>query len=778
MDKINNENNDELNLREIISFFLRHKVLISVTVGLFFIGSLYFTLSTAPSYTATASIMIDEKQGSSLVFDFSSNSETKDLENEKILINSRVIAEDVIEKLWNSEHRNNLNVLGTRHYIPTGYKQKAYLKNLFSLGFIKEDTTKYKKVMHSENYNLDSLRMYTENIAGQIKIENSRKSKILFLSFSSPFPEEAALVLNTIIDVYINFDRKWGSNQISSSLSFIEEQSIKIEQELASAENKLKNFKESKGIFDLTGNSQSILNQLIETEGKFYNTKAEINILKQGIDYIKSKLSEQEQTLASKLTNSINSQLFALRAEISEKETEIEKNEIVYGDDHGLVLQAKNDIKALKVKLDDKVDKLIKQGLVLSDPVQYRQDLIEQLLLNESTLSSNEAKLSEYKILIDKYNNEINGLPSLQLNFARLERDRSVLNQTYMYMRQKLEETRIAFASESGKIKKIDEALIPIYKSSTRHSHNILYGMVLGLVFSLLISFLLERLNNTINSIDSIRKDLPILGLIPSILKKENKIFYIRLIDFLKSKFFMNGKQKDNRHLIAHDDPKSPISEAYRTIRTNLMYSSVGQQDNDCNTIVISSTGPGEGKTTTISNLAITYANLGKKVLLIDTDLRKPVLHHVFNLDRENGLTAYLTKSTSNIEKIVKNTHIKNLSVITSGLVPPNPSELISSKVMSDLINKLKEIYDVILFDSPPLIAVTDASIIAKYVDNMILVIMPGKTDKIGFNHCLSALEGMNSPIKGVVFNGIDANNSYGSYYYYYQYYKYYGESK
>jgi capsular exopolysaccharide synthesis family protein len=199
------------------------------------------------------------------------------------------------------------------------------------------------------------------------------------------------------------------------------------------------------------------------------------------------------------------------------------------------------------------------------------------------------------------------------------------------------------------------------------------------------------------------------------------------------------------------------------------MYTTKGDQG----TIMVSSPGPGEGKTTTIINLAITYANLGKKTLLIDGDLRKPVLHKVFNSNNEKGLTHYLSGMEEKIETIISPTDVENLQIIYSGAIPPNPSELLGSEKISNLIRELNEKYDVILFDAPPILAVTDAVVLSRLIDQFILVVRFGITDKDSINHALVSLTNINRPLTGVVFNDLNRKNSYYSknYYSYHQYY-------
>ena len=234
--------------------------------------------------------------------------------------------------------------------------------------------------------------------------------------------------------------------------------------------------------------------------------------------------------------------------------------------------------------------------------------------------------------------------------------------------------------------------------------------------------------------------------------------------------------QQIKRRLITKENPKSPVSEAYRSLRTSMLFSS----DKEIKSILVSSAGPGEGKTTTVANLAITYANLGKNTLLVDTDLRRPVVHKVFNLEREPGVTNYLSGQTHDHKSLVQQTEIENLSIITSGVIPPNPSEMLGSNRMIDFVKSLENEYDMILFDSPPLVAVTDANMISKEIDRIVLVIKVGQTDKKAFHHTIVNLKNIVAPLGGIIMNAVTNKSSYGSYYYYYyhQYYNYYGSDK
>ncbi|AZU64494.1 CpsD/CapB family tyrosine-protein kinase [Neobacillus mesonae] len=216
------------------------------------------------------------------------------------------------------------------------------------------------------------------------------------------------------------------------------------------------------------------------------------------------------------------------------------------------------------------------------------------------------------------------------------------------------------------------------------------------------------------------------------------------------------------RKLITAIAPKSPISEQYRTVRTNIQFSSI---DNEIRTIMVTSSGPAEGKSTTVANLAVTFAQLGKKVLLVDADLRKPTVHHTFATENLFGFTTVLTKQRS-LEKTVVATSESDLYILPSGPIPPNPAELLSSKSMEQFIEDAKELFDYVLFDTPPLLAVADPQIIANKCDGTILVVFSEKTEIESAKKGKELLQNAQSKLLGVVLNAKEAQK--GDYYYYY----------
>ena len=216
------------------------------------------------------------------------------------------------------------------------------------------------------------------------------------------------------------------------------------------------------------------------------------------------------------------------------------------------------------------------------------------------------------------------------------------------------------------------------------------------------------------------------------------------------------------RHLITNLNPKSPISEQYRTIRTNIQFSSV---DEELRSILFTSSGPGEGKSMTTANIAVTYAQQGKKVLLIDADLRKPTVHYTFRLDNLKGLSNVLVGDVL-LEEAIHTTSIDHLDVISSGPVPPNPSELLGSRKMRAILERAKQQYDLVIFDTPPVLAVTDAQIMADFVDGAMLVVRSKVTELDAATRAVEALKPAKARLLGTVLNDREKKGS--NYYYYY----------
>ena len=745
---MNNEySNNELSLREVISILFRYRnnliwsILFSLIL-VFLVNSIF-----TKNWKATSTIIIEEKDKTmSSLLSMGLGGEENFLRNEIEVIKSRTVAERTIKKLLESDKGNDLITLRTK-------------KNNYSIAgsLVRNILFVPNKIYTAETMPDSLFQMLTINLQKNTSVTNPRNTDVLKITTNAKTAEEAALIVNTLVEVYKETDQQWISGEMTYLESFLEEQLIYKFDELSKIEEQLRMFQEEEKIFALSGNADLILQQLIAVESDYYITEAEANIFNKRKEYYLNQLNDDEKQLAKSITNTTNAQLFSGRKELAILEAEFLTTKSKEGPNHPALKDLNVKINNLKKSLAEETDKYIDLGIASSDPLQFRQALMDTLIQVGVKESGLRDKQSELLKVVSIYNEKLQELPEKALIFARYERDKVILAETYSLMKSKLEEARITKASQLGKVRLVDEASIPRKSASISIFNLIILSLTIGIGFGTLLIIIIEFLDNTIKSIEELEKrGISILSIVPE------------LKDVKKSK----NKKDIQRKIIMEDDPKSTIAEAYRVLRTSLSLSHNKQDGVGKQTILVSSSSQKEGKSTTVANLAISYALTGKKVLIIDCDLRKPVIHKIFNADKLSGLTTFIANSNK-IENYIQKTKIQNLDVLTSGSIPPNPSEILGSENMKLLMENLKKKWDYIILDTPPLIAVTDASIITRYVDTFLLVVRAGVAQKRILSRVISMLNQINVKIDGAVFNGVSATNSYygDEYYNYYQYY-------
>jgi capsular exopolysaccharide synthesis family protein len=298
----------------------------------------------------------------------------------------------------------------------------------------------------------------------------------------------------------------------------------------------------------------------------------------------------------------------------------------------------------------------------------------------------------------------------------------------------------------------IEPAVAPAAPSSPRTLLNVVLAAVLGLLAAVGIAFLAEYLDDTVTSADDVQEvaGLPTLGVIP-VMSGDSKRSEIYRLQTLLS-------------------PRSPVAEAYRTLRTHIEFASV---DDPLRTVLVTSALPKEGKTTTAGNLAVVFAQAGRQVLLVDCDLRKPSLHQLFNVPNHTGLTTLFRDEAATVSSVAQETEIVRLRIVTTGALPPNPAELLGSRRWHAILERFKNDADLVVIDSPPLQAVTDAAVLAAVVDGTVLVIHARHTRRGAVRHGREALARSGGNVLGVAMNKLK-ERQYDQYYYSY-YGDYYG---
>ncbi|RMG95967.1 MAG: polysaccharide biosynthesis tyrosine autokinase [Chloroflexi bacterium] len=366
-----------------------------------------------------------------------------------------------------------------------------------------------------------------------------------------------------------------------------------------------------------------------------------------------------------------------------------------------------------------------------------------------------ETRLDEIGNEIQAIETEINALgtpetPEEEAELSRKDTKLKELQIQYTEAFNNLNQLRVSQAKESSNIVPIEPAQPPQRPIRPRTFTNTIMATIIGGMVALGFVFLMEYLDDTIKTPDDVLADtnLPTLGAIA----------------------FIKGSAP-NQRLITHHTPRDPISEAYRVLRTNLTFSAV---DSELHSLLITSSSPGEGKSTTTANLAVVMAQTGKQVILVDADLRRPTQHKIFQLSNNQGLTTAILDSLTPVSYHLQKTRVPGLRVMTSGPIPPNPAELLNSHRMKQVLEALQQEADLIIFDTPPVLTVADAAILAPRVNGCVVVAEAGSTRRPLFLQAIERLARTGTNLYGVVMNRSKPGRaSYYDDYYYYATYEY-----
>ena len=744
--KFKAEEEKELDIKEILYTILKNKWIIIISFVVIVILTVIYSLRS-PNIYKSSSLLLIENQSNSFINPFSSmmGSSQFKINNEIEILKSHSIAKRTIATLKNNYSLDSL-YLFEKGAKPDKENLSHKIFSIFK-----------KKGNENENENININNIYIKRLREAIDIGTTRETQTIKISLESMNPNECVIIINTFVEEYKKLDLERASSSSGRIKNFLSTQLEKIEKKLSVSEDELQKYQQEEGVVNLDENSKILIEKSSEFESTYYTAIAEKEIITTQIKHLKENLSKKETDLLDEALRVANPMINFLKMEIAKKEAQLAR----YGDNvqttSANVIAIKNDIENLQNRITKETKLLLSKGYIPGpdSPFKSNQENIENILKLETEKISLIAKIKEYKKLNTHYLDQLDALPKKHIDFIRLMRTQQVNEKLYIMMKEKFEESRINEASKIGSIYIIDKATPNIKPIKPKKKMNVLIGAILGLGLGLSIAFIKEALDNSIKSKEDLEKlGVLVLAVIPKIGASKGKK-HISDSEHLKSK------------LITHQEPRSPISESFRSFRTNI---ELTQIDKKLTTFAVTSATSGEGKTTSIVNLAISFAQFGHNTLLIDADMRKPVINKMFDFDRSPGLSELIIKKTTPEETIHK-TKIENLSILSSGNIPPNPSELLGSKKMSDLLKELSKKYDKIFLDAPPVLAVTDPILIGKIVDGMFFVARSELTDIELIKQAIDTMRNTNMPLVGGVINEVSSKTLlYGKYYHYYHY--------
>jgi tyrosine-protein kinase Etk/Wzc len=524
----------------------------------------------------------------------------------------------------------------------------------------------------------------------------------------------------------------------------------------------------SSGVVSLDGEADKVVKQLSALEATRDGLDIEITSKSRTLISYKKELTLLEPNVARAMAQSNDAYIRRLQEELAQREVQrsviVAQNPDVMGerDFREKIKGLDEQIAALKKNLQERTQSFLKalipgdasstgkEGSSAGFLAQAKQKIIEiQIDLDGLT-----AKKSALGRVIAEYDRQFNQIPQKSIELARMQRARLSSEKLYLLVEEKFNEASIAETSEFGYITVMDPATIPEIPVSPKVMQNLILGLLAGLALGAAVVFIRAKTDFRVRTPEDLKK----YGFIPltSIIRITANGSGVGSANGLSK----NGKPLDG-HLVAYHNPFSPIAESFRHLRTNIQYA---QLDKPLKTILVTSPNPKEGKSTIASNLAITFAQTEQKVLLIDADMRRPKIHSLFGLKKDPGLTDFLFGSAT-LEDVTWEGVLENLSVIAAGTTPPNPAEILGSIKMKKFIETVRLAYDVIIFDSPPVLAVTDAVVLATAVDGALLVVSSDHTHAQSLEKATEALKGIGKTAVGVVLNNFDISKAYGGYY-------------
>ncbi|MEW5806566.1 MAG: polysaccharide biosynthesis tyrosine autokinase [Acidobacteriota bacterium] len=720
----------EINLFDYWNIIYKHRYVVLITLLVLVTTITLWTFMIPPTYKATAQVQIERDIPNVLPFkEVLSMAPSYDdfYQTQYKLIQSRTIARKVIDEL---DLQENEQFTGKK-----GFSLMGFLKGLFSSG----------KDNDADDEPDDSG--IVNAFLGGLMVEPIRNSRLVNISYISHSPELAARIANTVAEKYIAFNTESKYRTTTMASDSLEKEIHSLRTEIASLESTMQQFAREHNLYVFEGENQNLMQKSMS---QIMQKASEATIQRIERENIYKSI---QSSPADALPEIMNSRLIQdLKADISRLEQEYQEKSKKFKEEWPQMAQLREKISAAKDLMEQERTHVYKSALSAA-----KREYLEALQVEESL-----------KKELDELSKDTQNLLADHIKYSTMSADLQTKKKNLEDLLKRSGETGISASLESsmiGNIWIVDRAETPhsIYKPKKRS--NIALSLIVGLLLGIGLAFFFEYLDNTLKTIEDVEKyvKISVLGIIPkeaSSVQQKTQEAESRL-----------DKEID---LVCFHEPKSKTAEAFKELRTSILLSS---PDSPPKTYLITSNQPKEGKTFVSLNLAVTFTQIGKRILLIDTDLRKPRIHKILGLKNTMGISNYLSGNAA-FNEIFQDSPIPNLSIITSGPIPPNPSELIDSKNFSSLLDYLKghDEFDHIIFDSPPVLSVTDPTILSSKVDAVILVIHGAKTPRDAAIRGKEKLSLVNAKIIGCTINNVDIYQSSYPYYKYYYYHYYHDE--
>lgn len=723
---------EEIHLRDYIRILAKRKWLIISSFIVIFASTALFTFTMEPVFEASAKIVIEKENPNvvSIQEVLALDANDSDYSQTQFeILQSRTVARKVIERL---------DLANTEEFNPApkddviSVLKQTLRDGLAAISYsIKSLLTPQDQLEQALKDESDSKLV--DNFLGRLSIDPVRNSRVVNIRFKAKDPVLAARIANAITQVYIELGLEakllavqdavsWLSNRIQEERSKVEEAQLRFQK-----------YKEDNSIItNFTSDTEQVTQQkLAELNSKVIEAEAARVEAETRYGQARGISSESLDSVAEILSSPVIQSIKASEMTVQNSIAELSKK---YGSNHPHIIALKAEMGELRKRKSIEAQKIV-QSLKNN----YELAMAKERSLKEALRTQERGALE---------------LSKKSIQYGVLQREAESAKEVYDLLVKRFKEASLTEDMKTVNVRVVDKAEIPTTPVRPKKSMNMLLALVLGLTAGTALAFFAEYLDNSLKSPDDVTNYLrtPYLGMVPAVGDIDTG---------------------DSSAIFLRHEPTSVASESVRSLRSNLLFSRADQKPQ---IILLTSATPQEGKTLITANLATAMAQSGCRTLIVDADMRRPRIHKTLGIGNEAGLANIL--SGINVpDEVITRTDIENLDVITTGPTPPNPSELLGSKSMANFLDDLRERYEHIIIDTPPVTAVTDAAILAQYADGVVVISRAFVTPKEMVRSAIASLQKVNSKIFGVVLNDVNMNKE-GAYYYQYAYYYYYGNDK
>jgi polysaccharide biosynthesis transport protein len=714
----------DINLREYLFVVLKRKNIVITILGIVCLITVIKTFSTTPIYTSTSEVLIERNRGSAGLDNQYAYYDPNFLETQSEIIKSWKVARRVVDTLklntayrhyFFSDKKGSLSFLAS---IRTSISDlfRSFSSPIKTADLKKDGSEGTKPKLDGEARSDEDV--IASMIQGGLSVELGKNTKIVKITYSNRHPTMAKLVADAVVKAYIDeiLDMKLTTSKYA--LQWMTTKADEERKKLEDSERAMQQYMRENNLVTVENKLAIYPQRLTEFSSQLSKAQADQKGLEDVFNQIKAAGSNMRQ-LENIPVFADNPVLKNLREMIFKSRQNIKELSKKFGDKHPVMVKANDELGELLNQQQSEVNRVIATT----------KNAYELARSQESNLQD----------LLTTTKNELLNLNEKFIQYSIMKRDVDSNRVVYEALTASIKKEGVTEQSQSVNVWVIKYAALPGAPSKPNKKRNLALGFLLGLAGGIGCAFLIEYLDNTVKSEKDLetRYGVTVLGTVEQLKGQENSI---------------------ESHIL--QQPLSPLAESYRLIRSGLLLSSA---EHPPKTILVTSMGAQEGKTSTSINVARVLCQGKKRVLIIDCDLRRPRVHSVFAMENDKGLTNYLTGNIK--ENIIHKVPGEEIFVISSGPIPPNPAELVSSRKLKNLVEKMSENFDFILLDSPPVQSVTDSLALTQIVDGTIVVVRAGKTTYEMLQSGLKKLTDVRCHFLGFVLNGQTQIHTAGSYY-------------